>query len=200
MKRLTALFLMLALLAGAFAACAEEPASHVLVVYFSRAGENYNVGTIEEGNTAKLAKIIAEQMGADLFEIVPELPYPVDYEETKTVATRERENDERPAYVGSIDSWDQYDTVFVGYPIWWGGAPMILYTFMEDYDWADKTVIPFNTHEGSGQGNTVAQIERLCPGAKLLQGLAIRGSKAQNDEEGTAQDVANWLNGLDLAK
>jgi len=201
MKRIAAWLMAIALLIGMASAFAEDQApSHTLVVYFSRAGENYNVGVIEEGNTAKLAKIIAEQTGADLFEIVPETAYPEDYDTMLEVATRERENDERPAYLGQIGSWEQYDTVFVGYPIWWGGAPMILYSFMEDYDWSDKTVIPFNTHEGSGQGNTVTQIESLCPGASMQKGMAVRGSKAQNDAEGTAQDVANWLNGLNLTK
>ena len=185
-------------MASAFAE--EQTKTHILVVYFSRTGENYNVGVIEEGNTSKLAKIIAAQTGANLFEIVPETAYPDDYDAMLDVATQERENNERPAYLGQIDNWEQYDTVFVGYPIWWGGAPMILYSFMEDHDWSGKTVIPFNTHEGSGQGNTVAQVESLCPGAEMLQGLAVRGSKAQNDAEGTTQDVVNWLNGLNLAK
>ena len=200
-KRLIALFLASFFLMGAsFCRAEEKTPAHALVVFFSRAGENYNVGVIEEGNTAKLAKIIAVQTGADLFEIVPEIAYPEDYDTMLDIATRERNHDERPAYLGRVENWEQYDTVFIGYPIWWGGTPMILYSFMEDYDWTGKIVIPFNTHEGSGQGNTVSQIESLCPGATMMKGLAVRGGKAQNDAEGTAQDVASWLNGLNWTK
>ena len=195
MKKWMSVLLMVCLLCGMISATAETTA---LVVFFSRAGENYNVGVVEEGNTARLARIIAEQVGADTFEIIPEKAYPVDYEATKVIATRERQNDERPAYLGKLESWERYDTVFIGYPIWWGGIPMILYSFMEDYDWSGKTVIPFNTHEGSGQGGTVTQIEALCPGATMLQGLAVRGSKAQNDLEGATQDVMVWLEELRL--
>lgn len=108
MKRLIALSLAVFFLLGASFSCAEEKTpSHVLVVFFSRAGENYNVGVIEEGNTAKLAKIIAEQTGADLFEIVPETAYPEDYDTMLDVATRERNNDERPVYLGAVENWEQ---------------------------------------------------------------------------------------------
>ena len=129
-------------------------AEGALVVYFSHAGENYNVGVIEEGNTAKLAKVIAEQIDADLFEIVPVVEYPTVYDECLEVATQEQREGARPEYVGDVENWDDYDTVFLGYPIWWGEIPNIVYTFMESHDFAGKTVIPFNTHEGSGQSHT----------------------------------------------
>ena len=191
---------MLCLLLAAFPALAEDAPSSVLVVYFSRVGENWSVGVIEEGNTAKLAKIIAEQMDADLFEIVPEVPYPADYDSTLKIATLEKEEDARPAYLGDVENWAQYDTVFIGYPIWWGGVPCIVSTFLENHDFSGKTVIPFNTHEGSGQGGTQQVIEEKLPGITVLQGLAVRGSKAQNDAEGTAKDVASWLQSLGFTK
>jgi len=200
MKKITSLFLTLCLLLAAFPSGAEDAPSSVLVVYFSRAGENWSVGFIEEGNTAKLAKVIAEQTAADLFEIVPEVPYPADYDSTLAVATREKEEDARPAYLNEIENWEQYDTVFLGYPIWWGGVPCIVYTFLESLDFTGKAVIPFNTHEGSGQAGTQQQIEEKLPGVTVLPGLAVRGSKAQNDAEGTAKDVSNWLNSLNLSK
>ena len=196
-----ALMLILALLIpGAALAqeAGEENPSTVLVVYFSHAGENYNVGVVEEGNTAKLARVIAEAMGADLFELVPVVPYPETYDECLDAATKEQREGARPEYEGEIEAWAQYETVFIGYPIWWGEIPNIVYTFMEGYDFAGKTVIPFNTHEGSGQAHSQKDIERLLTDATVLQGLAVQGKKAQTDGEGTAADVAAWLETLGL--
>ena len=178
----------------------EIPAATTLVVVFSHAGENYGVGVIEEGNTMKMARIIAEQTGADLFELVPVVPYPTSYDECLDVATEEQRTDARPEYEGEIENWDQYDTVFIGYPIWWGEIPNIVYTFMDAYDFTGKTVIPFNTHEGSGQSHTQRDIENLLKDATVLKGLAIRGSKAQNDPDGTKADVTAWLKNLGLAE
>ena len=188
------------MLCAAMPAFAGEEPAHVLVVYFSRTGENYNVGVIEEGNTAKMAKIIAGQTGADLFEIVPEVPYPEDYDSVLPIATQEKNEDARPAYLGDVENWDQYDTVFIGYPIWWAGMPCIMYTFLENHDFTGRTVIPFNTHEGSGQAGTQQDMEGRLSGITVLQGLAVRGSKAQNDAEGTGSDVADWLKNIGLAE
>ena len=170
----------------------------ILVAYFSRAGENYNVGVVSEGNTARLAKEIAAQTGGDLFEIVPAVPYPASYDEALTVATAERKNDARPEISTTVTDFGQYDTVFLGYPIWWGDLPMILHTFMEGYDFTGKTVIPFNTHEGSGQSGTQSAVAEKLSGAKVLQGLAMRGSDAQKLAEpyGSDSTVKNWLDGL----
>ncbi len=104
----------------------EQDASKVLVAYFSRTGENYSVGTISEGNTAVIAKIIAEETGADLFEIKPVTPYPDDYQEMLAVAQREASEDARPAISGTVSDMDGYDTVFIGYPIWNGDMPKIV--------------------------------------------------------------------------
>ena len=200
MKKLISLILTIMLLAGNVPAFAEDAPAHVLVVYFSHAGENYNVGVIEEGNTAKMGKIIAEQMGADIFELVPVVEYPMDYDSCLDVATEEQRTNARPEYVDEIENWDQYDTVFIGYPIWWGEIPNIVYTFMEAYDFTGKNVIPFNTHEGSGQARSQRDIEELLTSATVLKGLAVRGSKAQNDAEGTGADVTNWLKSIGLAQ
>ena len=202
MKKLMSLLMALALLCAALPALAEEETpAHVLVVYFSHAGENYGVGVIEEGNTARMGKIIAERMEADMFELVPVVPYPEDYDSCLEVATEEQRTDARPEYEEEIENWEQYDTVFIGYPIWWGQIPNIVYTFMEAYDFAGKTVIPFNTHEGSGQAHSQKDIEALMPEeATVLQGLAVRGGRAQNDPEGTGADVAKWLKDIGLAE
>ena len=158
------------------------------------------MGVIEEGNTSKMGKIIAEQLGADVFELVPVVPYPEDYDSCLDIATEEQRTDARPEYEGGIENWDQYDTVFIGYPIWWGEIPNIVCTFMEAYDFTGKTVIPFNTHEGSGQAHSQRDIEGLLTGATVLKGLAVRGSKAQSDADGTGTDVANWLKQIGLAQ
>ena len=200
MKKLLSLILAMALLCASIPAFAEETPAHVRVVYFSHAGENYNVGVIEEGNTSKMGKIIAEQLGADVFELVPVVPYLEDYDSCLDIATEEQRTDARPEYEGGIENWDQYDTVFIGYPIWWGEIPNIVYTFMEAYDFTGKTVIPFNTHEGSGQAHSQRDIEGLLTGATVLKGLAVRGSKAQSDADGTGKDVANWLKQIGLAQ
>ena len=202
MKKLMSLLMALALLCAALPALAEEETpAHVLVVYFSHAGENYGVGVIEEGNTARMGKIIAERMEADVFELVPVVPYPEDYDACLEVATEEQRTAARPEYEEEIENWEQYDTVFIGYPIWWGQIPNIVYTFMEAYDFAGKTVIPFNTHEGSGQAHSQKDIEALMPEeATVLQGLAVRGGRAQNDPEGTGADVAKWLKDIGLAE
>ena len=193
MKKLISLLLIVA-----FITMGASLAEGALVTYFSHAGENYNVGVIEEGNTAKLAKVIAEQTGADLFEIVPVVDYPQSYDECLEVATAEQREGARPEYVGDVENWDQYDTIFIGYPIWWGEIPNIVYTFMENHDFAGKTVIPFNTHEGSGQSHSQRDIENALPDATVLKGLAVRGATAQNDADATAKAVSGWLSGLGM--
>lgn len=172
-----------------------------LIAYFSRTGENYNVGTITEGNTAKLAKEIAAQTGGTLFEIEPVTAYPTAYNEMLTIATNERQSNARPEIKNKVENFEQYDTIFIGYPIWWGDLPMILHSFMESYDFTGKTVIPFNTHEGSGQAGTQSTITSKLTGATVLRGLAMQGSTAQKlSGDGGNASVKNWLEGLGFGK
>ena len=148
----------------------------------------------------KMAKIIAEQLNAEVFEIVPEVPYPVGYEEMKDIAQKELDEDARPVYVGDVENWESVDTVLIGYPIWWGGMPKIVQHFLEDHDFTGTTVVPFNTHGGSGQGGTQTVIEQMLTGAKVLKGLAVNGVQAQNDPEKTLQDVESWLKSIGLSE
>ncbi|MBQ8018021.1 MAG: hypothetical protein IJ258_07945 [Methanobrevibacter sp.] len=106
--------------------------SDILVVYFSRTGENYNVGNVEVGNTAMVASYIKEYLKCDSFEIVPIDKYPDNYDECTKVASKEQEDNARPKITDKIDNFDSYNTIFVGYPIWWGDLPMIMYTFLEE--------------------------------------------------------------------
>ena len=170
-----------------------EHRENVLITYFSRAGENYNVGIVERGNTDLLAEIVAEETGGELFRIETVKEYPAAYDEMLTVATEERTNKERPELKSAIEDFDTYDVVFVGYPIWWGDMPMAMYHFLESYDWNGKTVIPFNTHEGSGQANTVSTIKGICEDAEVMNGFSVRGSVAQNEGESARTIVQNWL-------
>lgn len=173
----------------------EEPSSgsKVLVVYFSRAGENYNVGVVEKGNTAIVAEIIAEQTGGDLFEIRPTTPYPSDYSEMLEVARQESSQNARPEIADSVENMADYDIVFLGYPVWNGDMPMIVYHFLETYDLSGKTVLPFSTNEGSGLAGTQGTISTQYPNAAVLDGLAILGQTAQNDQSATERAVETWL-------
>ena len=176
-----------------------ENPSDILVVYFSRTGEQYSVGVIEEGNTAIVAELIAEELGADLWEILPEPDtYPTTYNELTEVAKREQNENARPAYAGEVPDLSGYETVFIGAPVWWGDWPMILYTFFESNRDAlkGKTLIPFSTHEGSGLSGFDRKLSAACPDSTVKTGLAIRGSDAQNDRDGVRNKVLAWLSDL----
>lgn len=167
--------------------------ANILIAYFSRAGENYNVGVIEKGNTEIVAEMIAEQTGGELFRIETVIPYPEDYSACTDVAQQEQRDNARPELTAAVDDFDSYDVVFIGYPIWWGDMPMAVYTFLESYDFTGKTIVPFATHEGSGLSSTESSIAGICSGAEVLEGLAIRGSIAQNSQEEAKDDVVSWL-------
>ena len=165
-----------------------------LVVFFSRTGEQYEVGVIEKGNTAIVADMIAEQTKADSFEILPKNDnYPTTYKELTDVAKEEQNNNARPKIKDSISNFDQYDTVYLGYPIWWGDLPMICYTFLESYDFSGKTIVPFCTHAGSGDAGTQSKIQSAAPNATVKEVLAIAGTDAQNDPGSVKPKVTEWL-------
>ena len=173
----------------------ETKDSKVLIVYFSRTGENYNVGNVEVGNTAIMASYMKEYLNADSFEIVPVNKYPDSYDECLSVATKEKNEDARPAIESKLDDISKYDTIFIGYPIWWGSIPQIVYTFMEEYDLSGKTIIPFNTHEGSGDAGTYDTIKsKLSKSNVNTNGLALQGKVARTDEG--KEKTINWLKEL----
>lgn len=166
--------------------------SKTLVAFFSKAGENYSVGTVEAGNTELMANNIANMVDGDLFKIEPINDYPDNYEEATNVARQEQSANSRPEIKSKIQNIDDYDTIFIGYPIWYGDMPQILYTFLEGYDFSGKTIIPFNTHEGSGESGTYSTIKSKLSNSNVLEGLAIRGSDARKDASKTT--IENWLN------
>ncbi len=156
----------------------------VLVAYFSWSG-----------NTEQMARIIAGETGADLFEIVPATPYTDDYDELLDIAQQEQADNTRPELSAHVENWDSYDTVFVGYPNWWSNAPMAVYTFLESCDWTGKTLIPFNTSAGGGFGRSLSGIEESAEGAELLEGLALTESELTDAQN----RVTEWLKGLGLS-
>lgn len=134
----------------------------ILVAYFSRTGENYSVGYIEKGNTHIIADMIAEQVGADTFEISTVAPYPDDYDECTEVAKQEQEENARPELTASVENMADYDVIILGYPIWHGQAPRIISTFLESYDFSGKTIVPFCTSHSSGIGSSADNLHSLC--------------------------------------
>ncbi|MBQ9189196.1 MAG: flavodoxin [Clostridia bacterium] len=180
---------------------AEEPELHsdILVVYFSRTGEQYQVGVIEKGNTAIVAEMIAEKTGADLFEILPvDDHYPMTYNELTDVAKREQNDNARPAYAGEVPDLKQYSTIFIGAPVWWGDWPMICYTFFETNADAlsGKTLVPFSTHAGSGLSGFDRKLSNALPNSTVQKGLALAGTDCQNSPDRVQKSVGDWLNGL----
>lgn len=165
----------------------------ILVVYFSRTGEEYNVGRITKGNTAIVAEYIAQKIDADIFEIKPATPYPDEYEACTELAKKELESNARPAFAKNIDSLAQYDTIFVGYPVWWSAVPRVMMTFLESNDFSGKKIIPFCTHGGSGLAGTEREIKDACPNAEILSGLAVVGRSTQNDFAAAQKDIDAWL-------
>ena len=165
----------------------------ILIAYFSRVGNEYGVGNIQKGNTRIIAEIIAEKTGGDLFEIKTVKPYPADYNECAKIASHEKAIKTRPELAGTVENFFDYDTIFLGYPIWYGDAPMAVYTFLESYDFSGKKIVPFCTHGGSGLSSTDQQITLVCPDAKLLPGFEIRGTIAQKNPSDAEQKVSLWL-------
>ncbi len=171
----------------------------MIVIYFSRADENWQVGYVERGNTAIMVDYIKELADVDVFEIVPVVAYPADYDECIAYVTEEINENRRPAYKDDITNLNDYETIFVGGPIWWGRPPMLFRTFFEKHPELDgKTIIPFGTHGGSGVGSYATLIKEYYPNATDLESLGISGSSIRNASSKTT--VENWLKRLGVDK
>ena len=171
----------------------------MLVIYFSRADENWQVGYVERGNTAIMVDYIKDMADVDVFEIVPVVAYPAVYDECIAYVTEEINEDRRPAYKDDITNLADYETVFIGGPIWWGRPPMLFRTFFEKHPELDgKTIIPFGTHGGSGVGSYSTLIKEYYPNAKVLESLGISGSSIRNAS--SKATVENWLKKLGVDK
>lgn len=157
----------------------------VLAAYFSHSG-----------NTRVIANQIHESVGGDIFEIVAINSYPHNYNEVVEQARKELSQKFRPELKTKVANMEPYNMVFVGYPNWWGTIPMPVATFLSEYDFSGKTIVPFCTNEGSGLGRSVSDIKDLCTRSTILDGLAVRGSgvkQAQNE-------VSEWLHRIGMKK
>ena len=174
---------------------------HILVAYFSRTGDNYAVGNIAKGNTHIVADMIAEATGADTFEIKTIKDYPSNYKECTEAAKHELEENARPELAAKVPNMQDYDVIFLGYPIWWSDMPMAVYTFMESYDFQGKTIIPFCTSAGDVlTGRESSIIPEHAKGAKVLDGLGIEGKRAQQNPDSVKPEVQKWLAKLGFVK
>ena len=171
-----------------------EKKAKVLIVFFSHAGEHYNVGNIKVGNTKLVADEIQKVTGGDEFEIVANKNYDLPYNDLVNVAKEETEKGEKPSFKGEVKNIDDYDTVFIGGPIWWGTYPRVMFTFFDKYDLNGKTIIPFSTHEGSGLGSVVEDLKTLYPNATFKEAFSIYGTETRKD----LSKVDKWLKRLDF--
>ena len=156
-------------------------AGRILVAYFSWGG-----------NTRHVAEYIARQTDGTLFRIAPEKPYPSEYVPCTEVTKAEKEQNARPAIRDRVEDWDSYDTVFIGCPVWWWTAPMIINTFAESYDFTGKTVIPFCTYAETYSDETLARIVELTPDARHLKGF---GAVDRNTD-----GITEWLKEIEIIK
>ena len=163
-----------------------------IVIFFSHAGDNYAVGNIEVGNTKIVADYISEITGADQFEIVTHKYDGMAYNPLIKLAQQEADNGELPPYEGEAPDLSQYDTVFIGGPVWWGTYPQVMFTLFRDINLDGKTVIPFTTHEGSGLASCVSDVKDAFPKAIVKGEFAIYGHEVRS---GRAK-VEKWINGL----
>ena len=155
------------------------------MIYFSRSG-----------NTETIAGEIASQTGADTFKLEPATAYSTDYNTVLDEAQAEQRADARPEIVGSIENFDSYDVIYLGFPNWWGDMPMILYSFLDDYDLSGKAIAPFVSSGGSGFSGALSAIASAEPGATITDGLSLSSSASQNP--GSA--VTDWLADIGLAE
>lgn len=157
--------------------------SKILVAYFSWGG-----------TTQRMAQEIVRQTGADIFRIEPVVPYPTDYTKCTEMAQEEKNNNARPAIADEVENWEQYDTVFIGCPVWWWTTPMIICTFAESYDFEGKTVVPFCTYASTYRNETLACIVELTPDADHLTGEGLTSGRINE------QNISSWLKEIGVIK
>ena len=192
MRKNTKKFLIpLAIFTAVFFYLNKEAEAKVLVAYFSKSGNTQAVAENIIKNLTENMKITP-----DIFKIEVSAPYPDDYDQTTARAKQEQEENARPALATHVQNMSQYDTILLGYPIWWGTLPMSLFTFLEEYDFSGKRVITFNTHEGSSKGRSIDDIKILIPNANVEGGFVVRGTEAANSKA----SVSEWMDSLKITE
>lgn len=164
----------------------------ILIAYFSHIGENVGLGMIAKGNTEIVAEMIAERTGGMLLEVKPVTAYPRTYDECLKVAKKELAQNARPEIKPMDINPEDFDEIYIGYPVWLNEMPMLMYTFLEKYNLKGKLVHPFVTHEGSGL-SAIAKLKKAATGAVVTKGLSIYGHIAQNNRKKAQKDVDKWL-------
>ncbi|WP_410511197.1 flavodoxin [Paenibacillus sp. BR2-3] len=181
----------------------------ILIAYFSRVGNtdfDTNVDAVASaslnlqdgvlaGNTEIIADMIQDTVGGDLFLIETANKFPADYDTVLDLGQQQQKENARPELSAHVENMEDYDTVFIGFPNWWSDLPMAVYTFLEEYDYSGKTVIPFSTHGGSGFSRNEQTIKSMLTGATVLDGLAVRGEDAIDAQ----RDVEEWLGQLGMS-
>ena len=174
----------------------QKEQSKTIIIYFSRPGENYNVGKVDIGNTEMIVNYLKTITSIAVYKINPETPYPISYDETKSIATNEKSTDARPAIKAPLTDINDYDTILLGYPIWSYNLPNIVINQLEilsqTTNWKEKTIYPFNTHEGSGVGNSITDIKQYANNAIVKDGFAVKGTEARKTE--SHETILKWLN------
>lgn len=183
---------------------AEPSGSNILIAYFAVA-ENSDVDAEASasvtsdgrGRMKAMADMIQIETGGDLFSIRTSVEYPGDGAKLIDYADKEQEDNARPELTSHIENLDNYDVIFVGYPNWWFDMPMVMYSFFEEYDFSGKTIVPFNSHNGSGFSGTIETIQSLEPDATVItDGFTVN----EKDVEGSAEDIAEWIDRLGYSK
>lgn len=159
-----------------------------IIIYFSRTDENYAVGYIDKGNTEVIAEYIKDITGADMFKVEPKNPYAKDYD-TCIEEAKERQNTHDAPIKDNVPDLSDYEVIYIGSPVYWSDMPEELVTALKDIDFTGKIIRPFTTHEGSGLGSILSQIKRVCKGATVTNGLAVRGTMVYQSK----QRVEEWI-------
>lgn len=189
-----------------------DSAGRILIAYFTLA-DNYekpldmdattqasiNIENKELiGNTEYLANAIQEKTGGDLFSVVVKNPYPNDYDKIIDMGSDEQKEDARPELSSHVEKMEQYQTVYLGFPIWWYTMPQAMFTFLEEYDFSGKTIIPFTTHGGYGVGSSVEDIQKLCPDSNVIED--IFEAERDDDLSGQSKKISTWIDKLEREK
>ena len=171
--------------------------NNIAIAFFSRSGENYKVGNVEKGSGAIISGMLEKATGESAYEIIREQPYPESYEECNKEAEAERKADARPTLKDPVPPMNARRLILV-YPNWWGDLPMPVYTFLDSIDTDGLEIYPICTHEGNGIGFTEKCIAQVYPKAKVMKGLALKGSDVQSDAAGTEAAIARYLSSSGL--
>ena len=167
----------------------------ILVAFFSMKGDTYNIGIVEEGNTQILAKYIANYLKADLYQIEGDNKYPEDHMEIVKQAKIEMNQKLRPKLIHPLNNIDQYDIIFIGYPIWYKIPPMSVYSFFESFDFSNKNVYLFCTHEGGGDSGSFKLVKNILNTAKVsTDGFAMKGTESRKAD--AKEKIEEWLKKL----